>query len=131
MTPAQHGSQSGKSAETQLLSSLNSWTKSLNETGNSVGIICLDFSKAVDSISHSKLLSVLEKIGLSGNLLLYIGDFLSNRSQSIKVGSTLSGKITVESGVFQESTVGPLPFDIFIIIYLPRKFRLRRVRPLF
>jgi retron-type reverse transcriptase len=119
ISKAQHGFQSGKSTETQLLASLNIWTKGLNEKikgelGFNVDVVYLDFKKAFDSVSHVKLLSVLEKMGISGQLLLWIKDFLSNRTQSVKINDSLSVEKPVLSGVPQGSLIGPILFNAYI-----------------
>ncbi len=49
------------------------------ESGDAVDIIYLDFQKAFDSVPHGRLLIKLQKIGIVGNLLKIVEDFLSVR----------------------------------------------------
>jgi len=72
------------------------------------------FAKAFDSVSHQKLLYKLLNYGISGNLLEWIKNFLSERLQCTKVGNTLSPYIYLTSGVIQGSCLGPLLFVIYI-----------------
>jgi len=54
----QHGFMPYKSCKSQLLCVLNKWTSTL-ESGDSVDVIYLDFSKAFDSIPYLRLLNKL------------------------------------------------------------------------
>ena len=67
---------------------------------HSVDVIYLDFQKAFDSIPHKRLLLKLY-LGIHGNLLLWIKDFLSNRKQQVVINSHKSKSIPVTSGAPQ------------------------------
>ena len=67
-TPYQHGFTVGKSCVTQLLTAVDSWTKSL-EDGCAVDVIYFDLAKAFDSVPHARLLTKLEAYGLTEKLL--------------------------------------------------------------
>ena len=51
---------------------------------------------------------------MRGNLLNWIENFLSGRTQQTRVGSCLSHIVNLDSGVVQGSVLGPLLFVIFI-----------------
>ena len=76
--------------------------------------ILLDFSKAFDKVSHSCLLHKLRHYGISGVLLRWIRDFLTNRSQEVILNNIHSDSCKVLSGVPQGSVLGPLLFLLFI-----------------
>jgi len=51
---------------------------------------CRDFSKVFDSVCHFKLLHKPEGYGIGGKLLCWIRDYLSHRTQAVKVENNKS-----------------------------------------
>jgi len=52
--------------------------------------------------------------GVSGNLLVWIADFLAGMNQVTKVGDSQSSELSIISGVIQGRCLGPLLFLLFI-----------------
>ena len=108
----QHGFTKGRSIESNLLSCLNDWSSSLDNS-ETFDILYLDFSKAFDKVPIHLLILKLKSYGISGRLLAWIECFLSNRTFSVKVDKSLSDVYNVLSGVPQGSVLGPKLFLLY------------------
>lgn len=113
MTNHQHGFTSNKSTVTHLLEFTNDLTNMLDQK-HSVDVVCIDFSKAFDTVSHEKLLLKLRHYGVSGKMLTWISDYLNNRSFAVKINGSLSDFHNVTSSVPQGSILAPLLFAVYI-----------------
>jgi ribonucleases P/MRP protein subunit RPP40 len=96
-----------------LLESLELWTRTLDQ-GHGLDIIYLDYRKAFDSVPHKRLLAKLRSYGISGKLLDWIENFLTDRTMRVGVRGALSRLVNVLSGVPQGSVLGPLLFLLFV-----------------
>ena len=87
--------------------------KSLNSV-NDVAMVFLDISKAFDKVWHKGLLYKLRLIGVSGSLLKWFENYLSNRNQRVVLNGQESMILNTNAGVPQGTILGPLLFLIFI-----------------
>lgn len=109
----QHGFLPRRSSSTQLLEALNDWI-TMRGSRKTVNIIYTDLAKAFDKVSHSKLLEVIKSYGISGNILSWLQNFLTNRTQSVVINNYRSNPLLITSGVPQGSVIGPLLFLLYI-----------------
>ena len=114
LSDKQHGFRKGRSCLTNLLTTLEEWTKIIDERDNCVDVAYLDFRKAFDLVSHKHLLLKLQKHGINGQIGNWIKAFLENRKQKVVIRGHESDELDVLSGVPQGSVLGPLLFLIFI-----------------
>ena len=80
-----HGFVHNKSCITNLFETMDIITQA-HASEYPIDILFLDFAKAFDSVSHSKLCKKLAQLGLNANLLKWCKGFLSSRTQTVVIG---------------------------------------------
>ena len=94
----QFGFRTSLSTTKQLIYVTHQWINNLNSKKDTISIF-MDFHKAFDRVWHSGLLHKLGQLGISHGALLWIQNYLSERTLSVKVGKSNSAGYQLSAGV--------------------------------
>jgi hypothetical protein len=103
----------GYSCQSLLLKMIEDWRSALDQRMY-VGAVLMDLSKAFDCLPHDLLIQKLKAYGLCENSCALLLDYLSNRSQCVKIEDITSDWGDIIKGVPQGSIMGPLLFNVFV-----------------
>ena len=113
ISSTQFGFRKKLSTETALLS-LTDYIHNGLTLKHNVGAIYMDLSKAFDVMNHDILKLKLEHYGFRGNFLNFLMSFVCDRKYFVNVNGLNSKTNTVNIGVPQGSTLGPLLFLLYV-----------------
>ena len=113
MTAFQSAYRKHHSTESALLNIHNDILLNMAK-GSVTALALLDLCAAFNTIDHTILLDRLNGYyGISELALGWFKSYLSGRTHSVKVGSTLSNPVAPQHGVPQGSVLGPILFSLY------------------
>lgn len=116
LTDNQHGFVKGRSTTTAITGLVNNIIDARDKGKAAVGIF-FDFSKAFDTVNHTRLLAKLASMGISGVANKWIASFLKDRKQSVHLTNNRkiyrSSEKSVNVGIPQGSVISPLLFILY------------------
>lgn len=74
----------------------------------------LDLAKVYATVSPAKLIDVLGSIGICGIPQKLFVNYLSDRTQCVKINTTTSNATKVKYGIPQGTVLGPVLFILYI-----------------
>lgn len=77
-------------------------------------MVFCDVSKAFDRVWHKGLIFKLKQLGVDGDVLKWISNYLNKRQQRVVIKSSMSDFRYTNAGVPQGSVLGPLLFLIYV-----------------
>jgi ribonuclease P/MRP protein subunit RPP40 len=108
---AQHGFTAGRSTVTNMVH-FDATVAAIHSQNHAYDIIALDYKKAFDRAPHSCVVDAVSSKGVVGKAKDWFTSYLQNRTQQIRVGSSLSSLSNVASGVIQGSILGPVLYTV-------------------
>ena len=99
--------------DTALVNYIDSILKGLDDELYTISIF-MDLSKAFDVLNHNILKCKLEHYGFRNNFLQFLMSFIEDREYFVSANGHISQAKTVNIGVAQGSTLGPLFFLLYI-----------------
>ena len=85
----------------------------LESSGTYARLLFVDFSSAFNTILPEKLHTKLVDLDVDPSLCKWILDFLTDRPQSVKIGSSVSSTLTLNVGAPQGCVLSPALYSLF------------------
>ena len=112
--PRQFGTVNGSSTVHALVELMHQLFTATDGAKNFARILLLDYTKAFDLIDHTLFMDKLKQMHIPDFLIKWIGAFLTNRQQQVKIGNTISDPQPLRGGFPQGTKLGPVLFILQI-----------------
>ena len=113
LTTRQSGNRKWHSTEPTLINTTDKILEGIDNKKLSA-FVYFDMSEAFDTINHQILLSKLQFVGASSDVLKWSQTHITNRKQVVGINSVVSELLPINHGVPQGSIFDPLLFTIYV-----------------
>ncbi|KAI3375668.1 hypothetical protein L3Q82_003976 [Scortum barcoo] len=113
LDPLQFAYRPNRSTEDAIALTLHTALSHLDQRDTYVRMLFIDYSSAFNTIVPSKLVTKLRDLGLNSALCDWILNFLTGRPQAVRMGSTTSSTLTLNTGAPQGCVLSPLLYSLF------------------
>ena len=109
----------GKSPEQAVVYILHLALEALDRGSCSLRMFFADFCKGFDLIDHKILLTKLSKFNIHNSLLRWIGSFLLERTQFVRIGNSTSAVKNINGGIPQGTKLASILFAVMVNDLIP------------
>ena len=113
LDPYQFAYKHNRGTDDATLTLLHHAYSHLDKPGSFVRILFIDFSSAFNTIQPHLMALKLLKLDVNPKLILWITDFLLNRSQSVRYQSAVSVSRPTFTGAPQGTVLSPILFTLY------------------
>ncbi len=108
MDPLQFAYHSNRSTDNAIAFTLHTALSHMENKNAYVRMLFVDYSSAFSTIVPATLVAKLQTLGLNRSLCSWILDFLTGRSQVVRMGNNTSSPLTLNTGAPQGCVLSPL-----------------------
>ncbi len=113
LDPLQFAYHSNRSTGDAIAFTLHTALSHLENKNTYVRMLFVDYSSAFNTIVPATLVAKLQTLGLNRSLCSWILDFLTGRSQVVRMGNNTSSPLTLNTGAPQGCVLSPLLYSLY------------------
>ncbi len=113
LDPLQFVYRSNRSTDDAIAFTLHTALSHLENKNTYVRMLFVDYSSAFNTIVPATLVAKLQTLGLNRSLCSWILDFLTGRSQVVRMGNNTSSPLILNTGAPQGCVLSPLLYSLY------------------
>ncbi len=113
LDPLQFAYRSNRSTDDAIAFTLHTALSHLENKNTYVRMLFVDYSLAFNTIVPATLAAKLQTLGLNRSLCSWFLDFLTGRSQVVRMGNNTSSPLTLNTGAPQGCVLSPLLYSLY------------------
>lgn len=113
LDPFQFAYRKSRGTDDAIITLLHKLYEHLDKPTGYVRATFIDFSSAFNTIQPHLMIQKLKLLGVNSNIILWVYDFLTNRSQHVKVNEALSSSMAINTGAPQGCVISPVLFILY------------------